>query len=513
MPEILLEIWREIAQEKALTVSLPKIRAAVGRHLPHERVILRRYDPAANTVQTLASWPAASQEEGGGALGARERILEWFYTDRPVASSCERLPLGIAELVPAKVVGEVLLCPLSAAGQPVGVLIWQRRSGRPFAETECQWSVRLQEPVATALVNFRQLQELRNLREKVEADNRSLLSRLDRQDISDSVIGAETGLKSVSERIELVGGADVPVLILGETGSGKEVVARELHTRSRRSGGPFLRVNCGAIPAELVDSHLFGHERGSFSGASGLHKGWFERADGGTLFLDEIGDLPLPAQVRLLRVLQDGSFERIGGQRTLRVDVRIIAATHRDLRAMVSAGQFREDLWYRIAVFPIAIPPLRERREDIPALAMHFAVRAARRLGAMPIAPLPEENRLLTEYDWPGNVRELAAVMERAVILGNGRKLEVGKALGFDRPTVPPQNSRMVVTESLTIDSLDRAMALHIERALTLSRGRVEGESGAARLLGINPHTLRGRMRKLGIDGMLFRRKRGSQEE
>src|SRR5262249_330570 len=200
-------------------------------------------------------------------------------------------------------------------------------------------------------VTDRRLHELARLREAAEADRRALLSRLQRQDVSDAIIGAESGLRTVMERIEQVARTDAPVLILGETGSGKEVAARAIHTRSRRADGPFLRVNCGAIPTDLVDSELFGHERGSFTGAVSSRKGWFERADGGTLCLDEVGELPAAAQVRLLRVLQDGTFQRVGGQQVLTVDVRIVAATHRDLRAHVRAGSFREDLWYRISVF------------------------------------------------------------------------------------------------------------------------------------------------------------------
>ncbi len=233
----------------------------------------------------------------------------------------------------------------------------------------------LLEPFAVALENDHRLRELVALRESLEADKRSLLSRLDRHDISDSIVGAETGLKPVMEQIELVAHSDTPVLILGETGAGKEVVARAIHQRSRRTSGPFLRVNCGAIAPDLVDSELFGHERGSFTGAVGTRQGWFERADGGTLFLDECGELTPAAQVRLLRILQDGTFERVGGERALHVDVRIVAATHRDLAAMTEDGRFRQDLWYRLAVFPIRLPPLRDRPADISALAAHFALR------------------------------------------------------------------------------------------------------------------------------------------
>jgi transcriptional regulator with GAF, ATPase, and Fis domain len=349
------------------------------------------------------------------------------------------------------------------------------------------------------------------LREAVEADNRSLLARLGRHDITDSVVGAETGLKTVMEHIDLVAPSDIPVLVLGETGSGKEVVARAIHKRSRRVSGPFLRVNCGAIPPELVDSELFGHERGSFTGAVGTRQGWFERANGGTLFLDECGELPLSVQVRLLRILQDGTFERVGGERHLHADVRIVAATHRDLHAMVAAGRFREDLWYRIAVFPIRLPPLRDRRDDIPQLAAHFALRAAKRLGTAPLVPSGDDLALLVNYPWPGNVRELAAVIERAAILGGGKRLEVALALGSPPPTPRQQPEAPTpaapAVEEPALLTLDAAMKRHVEAALARTHGRIEGPDGAAEMLQINPHTLRARMRKLGIDWAHFRRR------
>jgi transcriptional regulator with GAF, ATPase, and Fis domain len=312
------------------------------------------------------------------------------------------------------------------------------------------------------------------------------------------------------DQIELVAGADTPVLILGETGAGKEVVARAIHERSRRSAGPFQRVNCGAIPPDLVDSELFGHERGSFTGAVGTRKGWFERADGGTLFLDECGELPPAAQVRLLRILQDGTFERVGGERQLHVDIRIVAATHRDLSAMIGDGRFRHDLWYRLAVFPIRLPPLRDRLADIPALAAHFSLRAAKRLGMPPLAPTAEDINLLVSYPWPGNVRELAAVIERAAILGGGHHLDVARALGHRPPSSSLQPSEEKNTGSpaeitMPFLPLGVAMARHIEAALIRTRGRIEGPSGAAALLGINPHTLRARMRKLRVEWRSFR--------
>jgi transcriptional regulator with GAF, ATPase, and Fis domain len=332
----------------------------------------------------------------------------------------------------------------------------------------------------------------------------------ERLDFAETIIGARAGLAGVLERVEQVAPTDAPALILGETGSGKEVIARAIHVRSRRHAGPLIRVNCGAIPPDLVDSELFGHERGSFTGAVNARRGWFERASGGTLFLDEIGELSLAAQVRLLRVLQDGSLERVGGQERVRVDVRIIAATHRDLAAMVGAGTFRDDLWYRIHVFPIRLPALRDRMADIPALAAHFAARAGERIRGAPLLPTPEDTTLLLSYAWPGNVRELAAVIERAVILGDAQHLDVRGALGLVDGAQPPALSTSSPTAIPSLGAgpfptLDEAMKLHIERALERTRGRIEGHDGAAQLLGINPHTLRGRMRKLRIDWARFR--------
>jgi len=312
------------------------------------------------------------------------------------------------------------------------------------------------------------------------------------------VIGADAGLREVMRHVDQVAPTDAPVLLLGETGSGKDVVARSIHKRSARAAGPILRVNCGAIAPELIDSELFGHERGSFTGAATQRRGWFERASGGTLFLDEIGELTLAAQVRLLRVLQDGTFERVGGGEELRANVRVIAATHRDLGAMVRAGRFREDLWYRINVYAIRLPPLRQRRADIAALATHFAERAGRRLGTQQLAVRAEDLALLQAYDWPGNVRELAAVIDRAAILGGGVRLEIRRALGNSEPPamLDPVDS---------FPTLDTAMREHIERALVRTRGKIEGASGAAKLLGLHANTLRSRMEKLGVQWERFR--------
>src|SRR4051812_11191569 len=239
------------------------------------------------------------------------------------------------------------------------------------------------------------------------------------------VIGARHGLRSVFERVAMVAPSDLPVLLFGETGTGKEVVARVIHDGSARGDGPFWRVNCGALAPELVDSELFGHERGAFTGAIAQRKGWFEQAHQGTLFLDEVAELSPAVQVRLLRVVQEGELVRVGGAQTVAVDVRIVAATHRDLAGMVEAKGFREDLFYRISAFPIVIPPLRDRGDDIAELATYFAARAARRFGLRAVGLARDDIDLLRGYPWPGNVRELSTVIDRAVLLGEGRRVDV----------------------------------------------------------------------------------------
>src|SRR6185437_2831703 len=284
---------------------------------------------------------------------------------------------------------EVLAAPLHSDGAATGAALFVAAPKKHFSQADHKLVATLLDAFGAALDNHIRLKEMARLKDAAEADRQSLLARLGRDALEDQIIGSSRGLKPVLQRVDMVASSDASVLILGETGAGKEVVARAIHTRSGRAAGPFIRVNCGAISPELIDSELFGHEKVSFTGAVGQRRGWFERADGGTLFLDEVAELPASAQVRLLRVLQDGRFHRVGGEKEIEVDVRIVAATHRDMAAMVQHRQFREDLWYRIAVFPIILPALRERQDDIPELALHFARRASRRLGLPPCEPTP----------------------------------------------------------------------------------------------------------------------------
>ena len=487
--------------------------------MPIDAALVRELNARRSRLETVAIGSPRKRKEPCLHVGAVEcssaeaaRFLAWCRRGE-VAHSVGRLTPEDAWglCAPREGRAEALIGPLESQRGFQGVLVVLARPGESFEARHLELFRTLLDPFAVALDNHHRLRELTALREAAEAEKQSLVTRLGRGQVGETIVGADAGLRSVLERVELVARSDVPTLILGETGAGKEVIARAIHTRSLRATGPFVRVNCGAIPPDLIDSQLFGHERGSFTGAVETRKGWFERADGGTLFLDEVGDLPLAVQVRLLRVLQDGYLERIGGEEPIKVDTRIVTATHRDLTAMIGEGRFREDLWYRIAVFPILLPPLRERREDMPALARHFAQRAAIRFGLPVQMPSPQDMDMLVAYAWPGNVRELAAVIDRAAILGNGERLEIAKALGTAAaPISTPHPAKAVGKVAGATDGvgpLDSAIRRHIESALAVTLGRVEGPHGAARLLKVNPHTLRARMRKLGIDWGRFRRR------
>jgi len=305
------------------------------------------------------------------------------------------------------------------------------------------------------------------------------------------LVGDSAAMQNVLEQVQVVAPTNASVLLVGETGTGKEVIARALHEGSPRSGQPFICVNCAALPKDLIESELFGHEKGAFTGASAQRKGRFELADQGTIFLDELGELPADAQAKLLRVLQERTFERVGGSHTLRTDVRIIAATNRDLATLTAQGGFREDLFYRLNVFPISIPPLRARRSDIPLLARHFMAQASRRLGKSLTGIAGQSMQALQRHNWPGNIRELMNVIERAAILARGPVIEVDDGVFDPPPEQLPQ---------ATGDSLDAVQRDHIVGVLDQCRWQIEGRDGAAVVLGLKPSTLRYRMRKLGID-------------
>ena len=330
-------------------------------------------------------------------------------------------------------------------------------------------------------------EELHQLKNQLEAENISLQQELQLDGKFGEIIGQSDAIKYVLFKVAQVAPTNTTVLITGETGTGKELVARAIHGASNRKDKPLIKVNCGALSPTLIESELFGHEKGSFTGAIARTQGRFELANGGTIFLDEIGDLPLELQVKLLRVIQENEFERIGGGKTIKVDVRIIAATNRNLKTEVEKGTFREDLWYRLNVYPITVPPLRQRKEDIPLLVEYFTGTYAKKSGKTISSVSPRALQSLEVHSWPGNVRELANVIERAVIHTPGSVLQL------------VDHWEPVVAEPGTTQTLEEVERDYIVRTLEQTGWRIEGKSGAATILGLNPSTLRTRMMKLGI--------------
>ena len=384
----------------------------------------------------------------------------------------------------------ILAVPLEHEGKPIGCIVVGRPLAGPFPNHQHLLLQTFAEQAVIAIENTRLFNELES---EIEAHRRSkaTIEALvdDTRSGIEALVGQSAALRDLRQQIEKVAHTDSTVLIQGETGTGKELVARAVHGCSRRRDHPLIVVNCAALPRELVESELFGHEKGAFTGALQQRRGRFELADGGTLFLDEVGELPLETQAKLLRVLQHGEFERVGSARALRADVRIVAATNRALQSEVAAGRFRADLFYRLNVFPIALPALRERRDDIPALARHLAQRIARKLGRA----APEIGRAFLEwaahYAWPGNIRELENVIERALITTDASVID---DMGFSANPATP----MPDAGDATIEDVERA---HILAVLDRKGWKIEGPTGAAHVLGLNASTLRGRMRKLGI--------------
>jgi PAS domain S-box-containing protein len=337
--------------------------------------------------------------------------------------------------------------------------------------------------------------EIRKLKDRLEVENLTLREEIKISFKDNELIGESHVFRTVLQQVEHVAPTDSTVLILGETGTGKGMIARKIHQLSGRQDFPLVNVNCAALPATLIESEFFGHEKGAFTGATDRKIGRFELADGGTIFLDEIGDLPIELQAKLLRVLQDNEFERLGSSTTRTVDTRIIAATNRDLDALIEQGAFRADLYYRLGVFPIRIPPLRERRDDIPLLVWFFITMLQPRLGKTFESVPSRVMDALAAYDWPGNVRELQNIVERAMILSPGTALELDEALiGHDADT--PVSERTGQQQS---DNLEDAQRAHIVRVLEECGWKVRGKGGAAERLGLKRTTLQSRMKKLGI--------------
>jgi formate hydrogenlyase transcriptional activator len=385
--------------------------------------------------------------------------------------------------------------PLVTRGKMIAAAAFTRLHAMPFSETDVAMLRDVGRALSVATANALINEEVRKLREQLEAENSSLRAQLGQAPWFEEILAHSAALRRTLDTVEQVATTDATVLITGETGTGKELIARAIHRRSERASGPLVKVNCAAIPDTLLASELFGHERGAFSGATERRKGRFEQAHGGTLFLDEIGELPQEMQVLLLRVLQEREFERLGGSSTLQVDVRLVAATNRDLAADVRDGRFRADLYYRLNVFPVHVPALRERPEDIPPLVAHFAEKYGQRFGRRISRIDGKTLDILQAHRWPGNVRELENTIERAVILArNG-------VLSIDAATLPDAGGNSPVNQH---ESDERAA---IEAALGASGGRVSGETGAAKKMGLPASTLEFRIKKLGVDKFQHRRR------
>ena len=474
-------------------------------YMPAHRLYLERHDHGPGQMRPLAradvdkceridriinlSPPARESMRRRSKTIAPGRTPPIFVYNRPDEEPILRCFLE--EL--GEPLSSALWLPLIVEDKPTGALILLARGNDRFEEAHARLFAALREPFFTAMSNALK-------HEKVVDDNRQLIEELYGVP-GGRVIGADFGLKDVMRQVRQVAPTDSIVLLTGETGSGKDVIANAIHNQSSRREGPFIPVNCGAIPDQLLDSELFGHEKGAFTGALSTKRGRFERADKGTILLDEIGEMPLEAQVRLLRVIQHREIERVGGTRPIPVDIRIIASTNKDLLTMVKSGLFREDLWFRLNAFPIRAPALRERLEDIPALVEHFIDLKTREL-KLPVRPplAPDAIAPLLQYHWPGNVRELENVIERALIISPSGPLTFKNIdIGCNGQDMDPAGR-----PEWRADNLDAVVSQHIQRVMSKTRGRINGPGGAAELLGVNPSTLRNRMNKLGID---FRKK------
>jgi formate hydrogenlyase transcriptional activator len=414
-----------------------------------------------------------------------------FTTGKPVVIPKADL-LGDPEILGAvrsEGIQSGLALPLISRNRTVGVLTLARRTEDTFSPDDIDFLMRAAGQVAIAVENALAYCEIAELRDKLAQEKLYLEEEIRTAADFEGIVGQSSALRQVLQLVETVATSDSTVLLLGETGTGKELVARAIHDRSRRKGRTFVRLNCAAIPSGLLESEFFGHERGAFTGAVAQKTGRLELADQGTLFMDEVGDIPLELQPKLLRVLQDGEFERLGSTRTTRIDVRLVAATNRDLDRMIEEKQFRSDLFYRLNVFPIRLPPLRERPEDIPLLVRYFSQKYARRMEkrieSVPAAAM----RKLVRWHWPGNVRELQNLVERAVILTRG------STLAISIPELASTSTKFAPLRTSRFDERDR-----IVRILKETKGRVGGLNGAAARLGLKRTTLITRMKKMGID-------------
>src|SRR5579863_109910 len=488
---------REVMHADGVTVSLPD--AASGKFrvfavdFPHGKGVLK---------EELLVTPSASVKK---AMETLKPVL--IDTREGVDPSSEQ-----HQVVDAEGIKAFCNIPLANRGRALGILSILRTTETPFSPEDVDFLSRASGQIAIAIENALAYREISQLKDKLAQEKLYLEEEIRGEMNFENIVGNSPTLKHVLELVETVAPNDSTVLLLGETGTGKELIARAIHDRSRRKDRTFVKMNCAAIPTGLLESELFGHEKGAFTGAIIQKIGRMETADQGTLFLDEVGDIPIEIQPKLLRALQEREFERLGSIHTRRVNIRLVAATNRDLEKMIAAREFRSDLYYRLHVFPIRIPPLRERKEDIPQLVSYFVQKFAKQMQKKIEAISPAVMKGLTAWDWPGNIRELENFIERAVIVTRGRSLdaplgELRKTNTVAFPHAEQHHVEQVVgerTDSQTditsvADEYERRQRDEIIRALTTCKGRVGGADGAAASLGINRTTFLSRMKKLGI--------------
>ncbi len=480
-------------------IALHRCFEFLSHHIPLDLIQMNYYDPQTRRINYLAE----AYTRGGRRLGISMempqnaiRILDNEVEEVFITNS-----QGIREIddMKRKVFNfqdvSILTLLLQSEKHLLGAIDFLAMGTDKYTSEHAERILMLKKPFNISMSNSLRYIELSKLKDRLTDDNRYLSNELMLQAGSE-IVGANNGLRHVMEQVDQVAHLNSTVLIRGETGVGKELIANAIHNLSPRRGKPFIKINCGAIPESLLDSELFGHEKGAFTGAVTRKRGRFERANTGTIFLDEMGELPPEAQVRLLRVLQNREIERVGGTSVIPVDIRVICATHQNIEERIQKGLFREALWFRINTFPIYVPPLRERKEDIPELINYFLNRRSHDMGIKTYSTLPTAALdRLTTYNWPGNVRELENVIERELIQNR-----TGTLLFNDiNQTVKPRRGVRDSAAASKDATLDEIITRHIQGTLARTEGKVHGPDGAARILNINPHTLSKRMNKLGI--------------
>ena len=503
---ILLEMNNTVVATTSPEALLHSIAESLRRGVQFDWAALALHVPERGLFRLLAAEGHRKLEyfQPGRELDCRESSAGWvFENQRPIlrADLQQEHEYANERWLAAEGLCSQCIVPLIIRGTCIGVLAVASEKKNLYGEADAGFLQEVANQIALAVENIKAYQEVKTLQERLEKENTYLQEEIRTEHGFDEIIGHSPCLLKLLRQVEQVAPTTSNVLIYGETGTGKELIARAIHDRSPRANRPLVKVNCGSIPAGLVESELFGHVKGAFTGAMSNRTGRFELADEGTIFLDEIGELPLDTQVKLLRVLQEREFEPVGSSRTVRVDVRIIAATNRDLEEAVRTGRFRSDLFYRLNVLPLHVPALRERRGDIPQLVLFFLNRYAKKEARKIERVTPETMEILANYAWPGNIRELQNVVERGVVLSRGPALILGRDLLPLENTEPGGDREFDIAEGdgMGVCSLEEVEKRHIAFVLERTGGMIAGPKGAASVLKLHPNTLRSRMQRLGL--------------